>query len=100
MIEPRRPRLPIVCQCELLALNRSSAYYRPEPDGLSPQSARALCKKQFGNKDVERCSTPRWGLRAFSHRAKTLSIFSAAFSEPLTGDGQLENALRSQTTLT
>ena len=33
------------------------------------------------------------GFRAFSHRAKTLLLFSAAFSEPLTGDGQLENAL-------
>ena len=32
-------------------------------------------------------------VRAFSHRAKTLLPFSAAFSEPLTGDGQLENAL-------
>jgi len=29
MIEPR---LPIVRQCELLALNRSSVYYRPEPE--------------------------------------------------------------------
>ena len=32
MIEPRRPRLPIVRQCELLALNRSGVYYRPAPE--------------------------------------------------------------------
>lgn len=32
MIGPRRPRLSIVRQCELLPLNRSSAYYRPEPE--------------------------------------------------------------------
>ena len=31
--------------------------------------------------------------RAFSHRAKTLFPFRAAFSEPLTVNGQLENAL-------
>jgi hypothetical protein len=30
---------------------------------------------------------------AFPHSAKTLSILDAAFSKPLTIDGQLENAL-------
>ena len=32
MIEPRRPRLSMVRQCELLALNRSGVYYRPAPE--------------------------------------------------------------------
>jgi len=32
MIEPRRPRLSVVRQCELLTLNRSGVYYRPAPE--------------------------------------------------------------------
>jgi len=32
MIEPRRPRLSIVRQCDLLTLNRSGVYYRPVPE--------------------------------------------------------------------
>jgi putative transposase len=56
LIEPAHPRLSIVRQCELVALSRSSFYYRPVGEGAENLALMRLIDEQF-------LATPWYGAR-------------------------------------
>lgn len=58
MIEPRRPRLPIIRQCELLALNQSGVYYRPAPKNPANLTLLRLIDKAL--MECPFCGSRRW----------------------------------------
>jgi putative transposase len=65
MIEPRRPRLSIVRQCELLALSRSGVYYQPVPENPFNMSLMRLIDEQF-------LETPYYGARQMARHLRRL----------------------------
>ncbi|WP_252181042.1 IS3 family transposase [Azospirillum sp. B4] len=65
MIEPRRPRLSIVRQCELLSVNRSGVYYRPAPESSLNLTLMRLIDEQF-------LETPYYGARQMARHLRRL----------------------------
>lgn len=60
-----RPRLSIVRQCELLALNRSGVYYRPAPESPFNLALMRLIDEQF-------LETPYYGARQMARHLRRL----------------------------
>ena len=56
MINPQHPKLPIVRQCELIGLNRSTWYYEPVPESAENLALKALIDRIF-------TETPYFGSR-------------------------------------
>ena len=62
---PRRPRLSIVRQCELLSLNRSGVYSRPTPESPLNLTLMRLIDEQF-------LETPYYGARQMARHLRRL----------------------------
>lgn len=65
MIDPHRPRLPIVRQCRLLRLNRSGVYYQPAPENAFNLMLMRLIDEQF-------METPYYGARQMARHLRRL----------------------------
>lgn len=65
MIDPQRPRLPIVRQCTLLRLNRSGVYYQPAPENAFNLMLMRLIDGQF-------METPYYGARQMARHLRRL----------------------------
>ncbi|QBL94386.1 hypothetical protein KSAC_28250 [Komagataeibacter saccharivorans] len=65
MIDPQRPRLPIVRQCTLLRLNRSGVYYQPAPENAFNLMLMRLIDEQF-------METPYYGARQMARHLRRL----------------------------
>jgi putative transposase len=63
MIEPEHPRLSIVRQCELVALSRSSFYYRPVGERVGNLALMRLIDEQF-------LETPWYGSRQMARHLR------------------------------
>jgi len=64
MIEPGVAELPVVRQCELLGVSRSSAYYEPVPVGPEELALMALIDRQY-------LATPFYGTRRMTAWLRT-----------------------------
>ena len=66
MINPEHPKLPIVRQCELVGLNRSTWYYHPVGDNAEDLALKALVDRLF-------LETPYFGSRKMTEMLRRLS---------------------------
>lgn len=62
IVEPTHPRIPIVRQCELLGLHRSTLYYRPHGEDAFNQRLMRLMDEQYLRTPFYGVEQMRWHL--------------------------------------